>query len=1033
MPTPTDSTHACTSLSTAPDQSVNDCYPTVDSTQQTPANEYTQVITVYLQQPFATCGNSVCEGGQGGEDDPTKPACSPGVAPPCYCPSDCHPATWAKTFDTTLLDVTIDPYFTPNKIAVGSDGSVVIADLIDDGPPIDIDGDGDPTTNVLTGSTGVDLVVAKYDALGNYLWGVRNQFGIFASSLGGSLTAVDGIAVIDSDPSVVSDTGTAGTVVVAGSNSANSNFLWVAKFASADGTLVSGWPVTLGGKAEVFALHLATDAAGDVGLAGNYNGTATLGSTILALSTSSQPGVLVTKVWADGASHKDCPVAGPVPCPVAWAIAEPGDDAALAFDPNGKVAVTTVGGPKGLSTDALYKFDANGKPLWTSPVNYDSLPSSDPTSGLVPRAVTTDPSGNLYVSGSLGTSVAFQDLFVVKYGSDDTFGPGTYKWSTGVRSTCPNDGNTCSGAPGDSAGQYLNIDANNNVIVGGLFQNTVDFGAGVFDAYAESHVFIAAYSPADVLSPGQSRFQWAKHVPIILDGTLSGFAVDPNDHILLGGNYSGSMQIDDLLLVNTIPEVTNHRNMFLGRFGEPQPDTTPPVIGVVTQSYVIQATGPDGAEAWYMPPTAIDTGYAGVDVSCYPPPGTVLQRGTHDVHCVATDPAGNAAAADFDVTVVDTIPPVFESFSPPSPVQATGVNGANVTFSAPLATDQVAGIVTSVCTLASGTPVSATSTFPVGTTPVTCTATDEAGNQFADAVQRDRHTSSGHRGVRRRPRSAPGRPHGTGHLRGSGQQRIGIGRGVLEHRLGPRLVYVRRAGVGDPWPGHVYDPRRRDEHLWDDGDLHVVRDGRRRASPRDPVPGRDRRVHRQRGCHGHAGGDLYGQLQLHDELPGHRRLRARRRAGHVLCSRSVRQRRELPGVHRGPRHHAAPRDSCPLAEPVVAELQGGRVRRLAGHRNRWRTRVREPCRPTRTRASCPFIPTRWNPGSIVIKSATTFTVAASRNGNGNGRVYGVTLDVHDPSGNTTRVLWKITVPHDQTGASAVDDGPGGGFTVTSTF
>jgi hypothetical protein len=74
-----------------------------------------------------------------------------------------------------------------------------------------------------------------------------------------------------------------------------------------------------------------------------------------------------------------------------------------------------------------------------------------------------------------------------------------------------------------------------------------------------------------------------------------------------------------------------------------------------------------------------------------------------------------------------------------------------------------------------------------------------------------------------------------------------------------------------------------------------------------------------------------------------------------------------------------------------------------------------------------------DPGAIVITSATTFEVASSRNGNGNGRVYGVTIDVRDASGNVARVLWKVTVPHDQSGAPAVDDGAGAGLTVVSTF
>ncbi len=53
---------------------------------------------------------------------------------------------------------------------------------------------------------------------------------------------------------------------------------------------------------------------------------------------------------------------------------------------------------------------------------------------------------------------------------------------------------------------------------------------------------------------------------------------------------------------------------------------------------------------------------------------------------------------------------------------ATSENGTSVTFTAPTATDIVDGTVTATCDKASG------STFPLGTTTVTCSATDKAGN-----------------------------------------------------------------------------------------------------------------------------------------------------------------------------------------------------------------------------------------------------------------------------------------------------------------
>jgi endo-1,4-beta-xylanase len=54
---------------------------------------------------------------------------------------------------------------------------------------------------------------------------------------------------------------------------------------------------------------------------------------------------------------------------------------------------------------------------------------------------------------------------------------------------------------------------------------------------------------------------------------------------------------------------------------------------------------------------------------------------------------------------------------------------------------------------------------------------------------------------------------------------------------------------------------------------------------------------------------------------------------------------------------------------------------------------------------------------------------AERSGSGNGRVYTVFLRVTDASGNVTNTSTQVTVPLDQSGAPAVDDGPA--YTVTS--
>jgi len=69
-------------------------------------------------------------------------------------------------------------------------------------------------------------------------------------------------------------------------------------------------------------------------------------------------------------------------------------------------------------------------------------------------------------------------------------------------------------------------------------------------------------------------------------------------------------------------------------------------------------------------------------------------------------------------------------------------------------------------------------------------------------------------------------------------------------------------------------------------------------------------------------------------------------------------------------------------------------------------------------------------GDIVITDDHSFSIRVERKGNGNGRVYGVRFEVTDSSGNATEATAYVHVPHDQSGAMAVDDGASNGQTVT---
>ncbi|MHC5004283.1 MAG: HYR domain-containing protein, partial [Planctomycetota bacterium] len=151
-------------------------------------------------------------------------------------------------------------------------------------------------------------------------------------------------------------------------------------------------------------------------------------------------------------------------------------------------------------------------------------------------------------------------------------------------------------------------------------------------------------------------------------------------------------------------------------------DTSPPALTCPDDITDVECAGPGGSVVNYTTPTATDDCDDDVDVQCDPPSGSTFTAGTTVVTCTATDDAGNTATCTFSVTVVDETDPELTCPDDITGVECTGAGGAVVTYDTPVATDDCDAAVAVACSPASG------STFPIGTTTVTCRATDDAGN-----------------------------------------------------------------------------------------------------------------------------------------------------------------------------------------------------------------------------------------------------------------------------------------------------------------
>lgn len=234
---------------------------------------------------------------------------------------------------------------------------------------------------------------------------------------------------------------------------------------------------------------------------------------------------------------------------------------------------------------------------------------------------------------------------------------------------------------------------------------------------------VAELLPAADAGPDQTVEATGPLTPV----TLSGSGSDPDGDTLTFKWTEGGVEIGDGATLNASLGVGTH-NLLLtvtdpgGKTATDGAvitvrDTTAPILNV--SDLTIEATGPDGATATFDP-TANDLVSGPVFITYSTPSGSTFPLGATEVTATATDEAGNTASKTFTVTVRDTALP---SLQLPDDITAEATSGAGavVTFTA-TATDSVSGNLPVTYSKAPG------STFALGATTVTVTATDAAGN-----------------------------------------------------------------------------------------------------------------------------------------------------------------------------------------------------------------------------------------------------------------------------------------------------------------
>jgi hypothetical protein len=317
-------------------------------------------------------------------------------------------------------------------------------------------------------SSNPDIFLLKLSPAGAPIW--CKQFG------GTGLDVGNAVAIDSHDNVLITGYfGAYGSAVdfgFGGLTSAGGRDIFLAKYTSAGSPV---WAKRFGGTSDDWGTSLSVDRRDDsVVMTGNFNGSVDFGGG--ALTSAGGRDIFLAKYSSTGA--------------YAWAKSfgstSNEDATGVAVDGSGNVVlvgdfVGTVNFGSGALTyngveDVfIADFNSAGTCQWSK-----NFGSSLPLGGDTFRAVDTDASGNIVVTGSIISSLDFGGgrlsnasgsgaVLVAKYASN-----GAYKWAKLYQGSYGNYGNT------------IATDNSGNVLVGGSFARSVDFGAGSMSTATDS-------------------------------------------------------------------------------------------------------------------------------------------------------------------------------------------------------------------------------------------------------------------------------------------------------------------------------------------------------------------------------------------------------------------------------------------------------------------------------------------------------------------------------------------------------------------
>ncbi|MCW3105228.1 MAG: hypothetical protein JWO09_3668 [Bacteroidetes bacterium] len=402
------------------------------------------------------------------------------------------------------------------------------------------------------------------------------------------------------------------------------------------------WAESAGGTTSDLASALSTDASGNVYVTGWFDSPIlTFGAT--TVNNAGYSDIFLTKYDAHGN--------------VLWSKSAGGTQIDMVFgvstDTFGNIYITgrfnsptlifdsiTLTNSSGWNDIFLAKYDSNGNVLWAK--------SAGGSGEDVSRSVSTDPLGNVYITGAFvgststfgsttlsNSNAGYGDIFIAKYDPN-----GNVLWATGA------------GGTGDEESHSVSTDVSGNVYVAGYFASSaLTFGSSTLTSVGGKDVFLTKYDP-------NGNVLWAKSAGGTNEDRAYGMSTDTSGNVYVTGNFfSASLSWGTMTLTNT----GNH-DIFTAKY-----DTNGNVLWAKSASgsdsdyaYSVSndATGNAYvAGSFYSPTLTFDSttinnvGYQDIFITKYDANGNVLWvkgiGGTNyeEANGVSTDALGNAHIA----------------------------------------------------------------------------------------------------------------------------------------------------------------------------------------------------------------------------------------------------------------------------------------------------------------------------------------------------------------------------------------------------